>query len=506
MPGHFLHDLQATFGQHAARPALIYGGRTWTYSELDAVARDCAAWLQSLGIAAGDRVALFTPNKLPFLIGHLGVMFAGGVPLPLNPRFTREEMRYFLTDSGARLVIGGREQQSLAEHLASGLPQQPIVVADALALDPPAADWCEPSPNADEACLILYSSGTTGWPKGVVHTHANVASSLAALALCWRMTAEDVVVNVLPLFHIHGLAFATHLTWLTGGCLLVEDAFDPLRTLDAIGRGTVFMAVPPIYYRLLEEPKFRAAAKQWENVRLFTCGSAPIRPEVLPELEAILGKPVINRYGMTEAYVIASLPLDGPWPYGSVGLPLAGVELSVVRDDGAPAAVGEVGSVRVRGPNLFREYWNKPEATAEMIRNGWLHTGDIATMDEDGFFRIVDRLKDIILVSGFNVYPTEVEGVLYRHPDVLKASVVGVPDDVTGERVKAFIVLKEGATATAAEIMQWCRDPAQGLTGYRVPREIEFRDSLPETLIGKVLRRVLLEEERQKRAVESTSS
>lgn len=489
MPGHFLHDLQATFGQHAARPALIYGGRTWTYSELDAVARDCAAWLQSLGIAAGDRVALFTPNKLPFLIGHLGVMFAGGVPLPLNPRFTREEMRYFLTDSGARLVIGGREQQSLAEHLASGLPQQPIVVADALALDPPAADWCEPSPNADEACLILYSSGTTGWPKGVVHTHANVASSLAALALCWRMTAEDVVVNVLPLFHIHGLAFATHLTWLTGGCLLVEDAFDPLRTLDAIGRGTVFMAVPPIYYRLLEEPKFRAAAKQWENVRLFTCGSAPIRPEVLPELEAILGKPVINRYGMTEAYVIASLPLDGPWPYGSVGLPLAGVELSVVRDDGAPAAVGEVGSVRVRGPNLFREYWNKPEATREAFADGWFDTGDLGQLDAAGFLTLVGRKHDLIITSGYNVYPQVVERVVGECPGVAECAVLGLPDDVRGEKVAVAIVRADSQLEEAA-LAAWCSDR---LVHYQQPKSILFVDSLPRNSLGKVLRRELLD-------------
>jgi len=220
-------------------------------------------------------------------------------------------MRHFLADSGARLVIVGREQQALAEQMASEPTQPPRVVLDSLCLDPPAGKWREPTPSSDEACLMLYSSGTTGWPKGVVHTHANVASSLAALAACWRMTADDVVVNVLPLFHIHGLAFATHLTWIAGGTLLVEDAFEPRRTLEAIGRGTVFMAVPPMYYRLLSDPQFRLAAKTWQNVRLFTCGSAPIRPEVLPELEGILGRPVINRYGMTEAYVIRACHWTG---------------------------------------------------------------------------------------------------------------------------------------------------------------------------------------------------
>src|SRR5436190_853768 len=182
MPGNFVHDLRESFREHGARPALIFGGRTSTYAELDAAVRRCAGWLQDAGIVRGDRVALFTPNKLPFLIGHLGAMFAGAVPLPLNPRFTREEMRYFLSDSGARLVIAGAEQQPLAEQLASGLPQQPMILPDDVVLDPPAADWHEPSPAADEACLILYSSGTTGWPKGVVHSHSNVASSLAALS------------------------------------------------------------------------------------------------------------------------------------------------------------------------------------------------------------------------------------------------------------------------------------------------------------------------------------
>jgi acyl-CoA synthetase (AMP-forming)/AMP-acid ligase II len=223
MPDHFLENLRTSFAKHAARVALSYRGHDWTYWELEAAIEKCAAWLQSLGVAAGDRVVLFTPEKLPFLIGHLGAMFAGAVPLPLNPRFRREEMRYFLTDSGARLVLAGSEQRLMAEQLAAELASPPIVVPDAIALDPPITKWREPASAADEACLILYSSGTTGWPKGVVHTHANVASSLHALAKCWQMSADDVVVNVLPLFHIHGLAFATHLTWLTGGCLLVED-------------------------------------------------------------------------------------------------------------------------------------------------------------------------------------------------------------------------------------------------------------------------------------------
>lgn len=486
---HFLHDLRGSLAAYASRPALVYRERTWTYAELAGEAGRCAGWLQGQGLANGDRVALVTPNKLSFLIGHLGVFLAGGVPLPLNPRFTREELRYFLTDSAAKLVIAGQEQQPLLEQLASELPGKPRFLADATCLDPPTHPWREPTPSADDPCLILYSSGTTGWPKGVVHTHANVASSLAALASVWRMTADDIVVNVLPLFHIHGLAFATHLTWLSGGTLLVEDTFDPQRTMAAIARATVLMAVPPIYYRLLEDPQFRATAKTWKNVRLFTCGSAPIRAEVLPDLEGCLGRPVINRYGMTESYVISSLPLDGPWPHGSVGLPLPGIELRILRDDGSAAAVGEVGSVQARGSNLFRQYWNKPEATSAAFSDGWFDTGDLGQVDTNGFLTLVGRKHDLIIVSGYNVYPQVVERVVGECPGVAECAVLGIPDSQRGERVAVAIVRRDSQLDEAA-IAAWCKDR---LVYYQQPRSVMFVESLPRNSLGKVLRRELQE-------------
>lgn len=489
MGAHFLNDLRASFAKHRTRIALAYRGRNWTYGEVDEAARRCGARLQNMGLDAGDRVALFTAEKLPFLIGHVGAMFAGGVPLPLNPRFTREEMRYFLSDSGARVVIAGEEQRRMLAELAPELAEPPLIVADGDVLDPPRAKLRDVSPAAEDACLILYSSGTTGWPKGVVHTHANVGSSLAALAACWQMTADDRVVNVLPLFHIHGLAFATHLTWLTGGCLLVEDAFDVRQTLEVIGRGTVFMAVPPIYYKLLEEPAFRAAAKDWQNVRLFTCGSAPIRPEVLPGLEGILGRPVINRYGMTESYVIASLPLAGPWPNGSVGLPLEGMELRVVRDDGAILEAGEVGSVQVRGPNLFRRYWNKPEATEAAFASGWFDTGDLGSRDAAGMLTLVGRKHDLIITSGYNVYPQVVERVIGECPGVRECAVLGLADAQRGERVAAAIVT-DGSPLDAAAIQAWCDER---LVHYQRPRDVLFVESLPRNSLGKVLRRELRE-------------
>jgi malonyl-CoA/methylmalonyl-CoA synthetase len=488
MAGHFVNDLRLAFQEHRSRPALVYRGQTMTYGEVDGMVCRCAGWFEGLGVNEGDRVALFTPNKLPFLIAHLGALYAGAVALPLNPNFTREEMRFFLADSGARVVVAGKNERALLTELAAELPEPPVVVGDAVALEPPRGPaFQEPVPRTDSACLILYSSGTTGWPKGVVHTNANVASSLAALAACWRMTPEDVVVNVLPLYHIHGLVFATYLTLFTGACLLLEDSFDPQRTLEAMGRSTVFMGVPPIYYRLLDEPTFLSAATEWQNVRLFTCGSAPIRPEVLPELEKILGRHVINRYGMTEAHVITSLPLDGPWPWGSVGRPLAGIELRVIGEDGAAAAPGQVGSVQIRGPNLFREYWNNPSATKDAFKEGWFDTGDFGLNENAGFLTLVGRKHDLIITSGYNVYPQVVERVTGECPGVRECAVVGLPDRQRGERVAAVIV-RSDRNLDEKMLMAWWADR---LVHYQRPKELVFAESLPRNNLGKVSRREL---------------
>jgi malonyl-CoA/methylmalonyl-CoA synthetase len=337
---------------------------------------------------------------------------------------------------------------------------------------------------------MLYSSGTTGRPKGVVHTHTNVASSLRALQQCWRFTADDVLVNVLPLFHIHGLSFATHLSLLTGGRMLMEDSFHPRHTLELVGQGTVFMAIPTFYYSLLDRPEFKCAARRWRDVRLFTCGSAPIRPDVLPELEETLGRPVINRYGMTEAHVITSLPLDGPWPRGSVGLPLPGIEVRVTNDNNTLASLGEVGSVQLRGPNLFREYWRRSDATREAFASGWFDTGDLGTRDASGFLTLVGRKNDLIITNGFNVYPQVVERVINECPGVQESVVVGVPDKKRGERVMAAVV-RSDETLTARALRTFLSDR---LVDYQRPADVVFVAALPRNAMGKVQRRELREQ------------
>jgi malonyl-CoA/methylmalonyl-CoA synthetase len=487
MQHHFLHHLRAQLARRAGQPALLYRGRSYSYGELDGHAQGWAAWLQTRGVQPGDRVALSTPDKLPFLIAQLGTLYAGAVSLPLNPRFTRDELRYFLSDSGARVAVVGADNRSIVEELRPELPALEVVVEDSAVWAAGGGAFRDPAVGAGDAALVMYSSGTTGWPKGVVHTHANMGSALSALQACWRMTPDDVVVNVLPLFHIHGLCFATHLTLLAGGRVLLDDHFHPQRTLELVGQGTVFMAVPTIYSRLLEQPEFRSTATSWSNVRLYTCGSAPIRPEVLPELEAILGRPVINRYGMSEAFVITSLPLDGPWPAGSVGLPLEGVEVRVERADGTPAEPGEIGSVRVRGPNLFREYWGKPEATRSAFAGGWFDTGDLGSRDEAGFLTLAGRTNDLIITNGYNVYPQVVERVVNACPGIKESAVVGVPDEWRGERVVAVVVRAEAALDEERLRAYW----NERLVDYQRPVDVVFMDALPRNTMGKVLRREL---------------
>jgi malonyl-CoA/methylmalonyl-CoA synthetase len=440
-----------------------------------------------MGVERGDRVVVATAEKLPFLAAHLGAIYAGASSLPLNPRFTRDELRYFLADSAARVAVVGQELRPVIEGLHSELPELRAVVDADAAWGATEGPYRDPSVAVDDPCLILYSSGTTGRPKGVVHTHANLAASLHALRDCWRFTPDDVTINVLPLFHIHGLSFATHLSLLTGGCMVMDDTFHPRRTLEVVGKGTVFMAIPTFYYAFLDRPEFAEAARGWGHVRLFTCGSAPIRPEVLPDLEAVLGRPVINRYGMTEGHVITSLPLDGPWPQGSVGLPLGGIELRVERDDGTPAEAGEVGSVRVRGPNLFREYWRNPEATRAAFASGWFDTGDLGTRDPAGFLTLVGRKHDLIITSGFNVYPQVVERVINGCPGVRESAVVGLPDDRRGERVVA-VVVRDDPSLDERRLRAHC---GELLVDYQRPASIAFADTLPRNAMGKVLRREL---------------
>lgn len=464
---------------------------TLTYADLARRTQAVGAALRRRGLEPGDRVVFYTGDKTPMLLGHLGVMLAGGVSLPLNPRFTRDEMRYFLRDSGARFAVAAGEEAARLESLRPDAPDLREVLHPHELAAATEDDGVSPDIAADDPALILYSSGTTGAPKGAVHTHRNLAAALRALQICWQFTPDDTLLNALPLFHIHGLSFAAHLALLTGGRMILASRFHPRETLEQIARATVFYGIPPFYYAFLERPEeFRAAARKWSQVRLFTCGSAPIRPEVLPELEEILGQPVINRYGMTESHVITSLPLDGPARPGSVGLPLGGVEMRLRDEAGQSVPPGTVGEVVIRGPNLFTHYWQKPEATAAAFdADGWFATGDLGFVEEDGYLTLRGRKKDLIIVSGYNVYPPVVERVLNACPGVRESAVIGLPDPRKGERVVAVVVAGD-PSLTEAQVKAHC---AERLVDYQRPWKILFVDALPRNTMGKVLKRELRE-------------
>ena len=494
--GSFIELLNHQFRQNPERPAIIYHDEVITYLQLRDRAARAASLLQDRGLEAGDRVILYTADKYAFLIAHLGIVLSGGVSLPLNFNFTRKEMLYFLNDSEARFVFAAGKEAELIQQIHSDCPSLVEIIDPASAIrEDNSREFQDVSIEPNDNCFILYSSGTTGTPKGVVHTHRNLAASLLDLQKCWRFTEQDVLLNALPLFHIHGLSFASHLSLVSGSCMILEDKIHPVKTLDKIGDATVFMAVPTIYYAFLRRPEFKEKAKKWNQTRLFTCGSAPIRPEVLPELESILNTSLINRYGMTESHVITSLPLDGPFPQGSVGRPLEGIDLKLVTEDGrsiSAGAIGEedrgiVGEVKIKSENLFSLYWNKPEATAgEFDKNGYFNTGDLGRFDEHGFLTLVGRKKDLIITSGYNVYPPVVERIINSFPHVRESAVIGIADLKKGEQVVAVVVAD--GDLVIDELKKHC---LENMVNYQVPTRYELVDELPRNTMGKILKREL---------------
>ena len=511
----FIQLLQQQFQESSERPAIIYRNQVFTFGQLADRVETTAAFLREKGLKKGDVVILYTPEKLPFLFIHLGIILCGGISLPLNPNFTADEMEYFINDSGARFVFASGEQTGVIDSIKNNCPGLETVfetdINQKFLRGPGAPRRGEPIKSffkkrppgrrrqikPEDYCFMLYSSGTTGRPKGVVHTHANTAASLLALQKCWKFSPQDVLLNVLPLYHIHGLSFASHLSLISGSAMMVEDGFHPLKTMQKIKEATVFMGVPTFYYAFLNRKEFKEKAKEWRRTRLFTCGSAPIRADVLGEIEAIIGKPLINRYGMTESHVITSLPLDRPVKQGSVGLPLQGIEIKIEKseprtntDKHGQSSV-PVGEVLVKSPNLFHHYWRKPGATKDAFdETGFFRTGDLGYFDEEGYLFLVGRARDLIITSGFNVYPPVVERVINEFPGIKESAVIGIPDLLKGEKVMAVIVVQPGRSVEISELKKHCREK---LVNYQCPVYFEIVQELPRNTIGKILKRELKE-------------
>lgn len=468
-------------------PALHQGAEKVTFGELADRAARVASVLRSRGVGPGDRVALGAPNQIGFVVAYLGALRAGAAVVPLNPHAPAPELGRELAAVDARLVVSSTDAVVTA---AADRPVIPVLS------DPQGLDGVEPLGVAerqqDDPAALLFTSGTAGPPKAAVLTHGSLAANLRqvlghpGLAL----TPDDVALGVLPFFHVFGLNVALGVPLAAGASVVVVPEFDPAVTLARIADHgiTVVAGVPTMFTAWLELSHADAAA--FSGVRLAVSGAAALPDDVADEVRERFGVVLHQGYGLTEASPIVTTTAltDDPRP-GSIGPPLPGVEIRLVDDDGADVLVGDPGEVWVRGPNVFAGYWNDREATERALTSeGWLRTGDVAVADELGVLSLVDRTKDVVIVSGFNVYPAEVEGVLRDHPHVAEVAVVGEPHERTGETVVAYVVAVPGAEADIGEL----RAAVAGqLARYKCPTRIELVEELPRTAVGKVLRREL---------------
>lgn len=538
----FLEDAARRYPDNIATRLVLkqlLGGRvsvggTLTYRRLNRYADRFATALAGLGVRKGDRVAIMLPNTPQFIIAFYGALKAGATVVNVNPTYTAHELARQLADAGAQTIVTlnlflGRVQEArpqtelrniVVTHIFDLLPRPSrLLVARAQRKEPAWVDVKEQDGirllepllalagaqppqvdiTPDDVALFQYTGGTTGLPKAAMLTHRNlVANTLQVVAWMPSVTpGREKMMAAIPFFHVYGMTVAMNFSVYLGCEMVIVPNPRPIENVMRIiarERATIYPGAPAMYNGIINHPD--AANTDLRSIRCCISGSAVLPIEVQQKFESMTGGKLVEGYGLTEASPVTHAnPVFGTRRAGSIGLPLPDVEAMILSaETGMPVPLGsdETGELAVRGPNVMRGYWNRPEETAACIdTDGWLHTGDIARMDEDGYFYIVDRKKDMINASGYKVLPREVEEVLYAHPAVFEAAVAGVPDTFRGETVKAFVVCKPGAAVTADELTAFCK---QRLAPYKVPRLVEFRPELPKTLVGKVLRRVLVEE------------
>lgn len=523
--------------KHPDRTALVYFGTRISYGRLAGLCDRFAGWLRGLGVRPGDRVGIMLPNCPQIVVAIIGSQRAGAIPSLFNPLYVPREIEHQARDSGVRLfltldllaaragpalVAAGVHQLALTrvqEYFPFPLKQLfPLKLRREgtrveLPAAPPAVWWqdgmgrsyppLEPPPvdPRRDVAVLFYTGGTTGVSKGVACSHYNILANVMQVREFVRRPDDperaEVTINVMPIFHAYGFinCVSYGLSW--GHTAVLLPRFDPKQVLQVIQkyRPTAFPGVPTLYIGLLRQPDL--AKYDLKSIDYCLSAAAPMPGELMTAFEQATGGKILEGYGLTEASAATHLhPIAGARKPGTVGIPLPGVDCRIVDlVTGADLGPGREGEVVLRGPNVALGYWNRPDETAETFRDGWLYTGDIGVMDEDGYLTIVDRKKDMVIAGGYNIYPREIDEVLYQHPKVQEACAVGVPDAYRGETIKAFVVLKPGETATADEIVAWCR---QHLAAYKAPRLVEFVPDLPKSAIGKVLRRVLAQQEREK--------
>jgi len=471
-------------------------GTTYTYADAERESARFANCLAGLGARPGDRVTVQVEKSPQALWLYLGCLRAGLVYHPLNTAYQAGELEYFLGNAEPRVVVctGGSLQMFRELAPAAGVEHLLTLEADGSgSLAQSAADRADAFDTvvsaADDLAALLYSSGTTGRPKGIMLSHGNLGINGKTLAQIWGFGPADVLLHALPIFHVHGLFVATSCVLLSGGSMVWLDKFDTRAVLAALPRCTVMMGVPTYYTRLLAEPGFSREA--CANMRLFISGSAPLLAETFEEFQRRTGHAILERYGMTETNMNSSNPLHGERRPGTVGLPLPGVELRVVGEDGEVLPPGATGDLQVRGANVFQGYWRMPEKTREdFTADGYFNTGDKATISADGYVSIVGRSKDMIICGGLNVYPKEIEGLLDQMDSVLESAVIGVPHPDFGEAVVAVIVPAAGAALDEQAVIAHSK---RELANFKVPKRVFFVDELPRNAMGKVQKNLLRE-------------
>ncbi|WP_205600694.1 long-chain fatty acid--CoA ligase [Gracilibacillus sp. YIM 98692] len=528
----FMLDTAEKYPQHTA---LFFYGKKITYKQLLKETYQFANVLKGLGIEKGDRVAIMLPNCPQSVIAYYGALMIGAIVVQTNPLYVERELEHQMNDSGASVLIAldllfKRVQNVLPKievrhtiftSIKDYLPFPKNILypiktkKEGLSMDvsydqnthsfkellsiAPANPINVKMDAEKDLALLQYTGGTTGVSKGVMLTHYNlVANTLQTRAWVYRSEeAKERYLAALPFFHVFGMTALMNLSIRLGGTLILLPKFDVDMTLKLIDKlqPTTFPGAPTMYMSLIHHSKIKKY--DLSSINICISGAAPLPGEVQDTFEKITGGKLIEGYGLTEASPVTHA--NNIWEkrkLGSIGIPFPDTVAKVVDpDNGEELENGEVGELIIQGPQVMRGYWKRPEETSNTLKDGWLYTGDMAKMDDDGFFYIIDRKKDLIIAGGFNIYPREIEEVLFEHPAIIDAVAAGVPDEYRGETVKAYIVLKEGATTDEKELEAFCRER---LAAYKIPRIYEFRESLPKSLIGKTLRRLLVEEEKEK--------
>ncbi|MFC5712324.1 long-chain fatty acid--CoA ligase [Thalassorhabdus alkalitolerans] len=511
--------LQDTVRKYGEKEALSFYGQTMTYKELQYRTSAFASALQEKGIKKGDRVAIMLPNCPQYVISYYGILTAGAVVTQVNPMLVGRELTHILNDSGARVLVIYKDLLPVLEKVQDSLSLEKVVTVDLKGKEgseeedyipfshflASGTDKVEPpkiNPEEDTA-VLQYTGGTTGRSKGATLTHRNLIANLTQTYEFFKhdlKKGEERYLTVIPLFHVFGMTACMNLSVYSGSLSVMLPRFELEEVLETIKREqpTSFPGVPTMYVALNSHPE--AESYGIDSIKVCNSGSAPMPLELMRSFENKTSSTILEGYGLSETSPTTHVnPSFGERKPGSVGIPLPSTECKIVDlgEGTKELKAGETGEVIIKGPQVMKGYWNMPEETTIALRNGWLYTGDIGKMDEDGYLYIVDRKKDLIIASGYNIYPRDIEEVLYEHEAVQEAVAVGIPDKYKGEAVKAVVVFKDGKSATEEELISFCR---QNMAAYKVPSYIESRQQLPKTNVGKILRRAIKEEARKQAA------